>query len=89
MTNKHRKVWKVISRKPLSGKQTWPKILEEDKILGLARSYASLDSVCFSFCDWGCGWVQFNYAQNPISETNFSYFFVAFSVSTYHSVCFV
>jgi len=25
MANKHRKVWKVISRKPLSGKQTQPK----------------------------------------------------------------
>jgi hypothetical protein len=24
MTNKHMKVWKVVSRKPLSGKQTWP-----------------------------------------------------------------
>jgi hypothetical protein len=45
------KVWKVVSRKPLFRKQTWPKILEEDKILGLARSYASLDSVCFSFYD--------------------------------------
>jgi len=25
MANKHRKVWKVVSRKPLSGKQTQPK----------------------------------------------------------------
>ena len=25
MTNKHKKVWKVISRKPLSGKQTQQK----------------------------------------------------------------
>jgi len=25
MANKYRKVWKVISRKPLSGKQTEPK----------------------------------------------------------------
>jgi len=25
MTNKHRKVWKVVSRKPLSRKQTRPK----------------------------------------------------------------
>jgi hypothetical protein len=25
MANKHKKVWKVISRKPLSGKQTQPK----------------------------------------------------------------
>jgi hypothetical protein len=25
MTNKYRKVWKVVSRKPLSGKQTQPK----------------------------------------------------------------
>jgi hypothetical protein len=25
MANKHRKVWKVISQKPLSGKQTQPK----------------------------------------------------------------
>jgi hypothetical protein len=25
MTNKHRKVWKVVSRKVNSGKQTWPK----------------------------------------------------------------
>jgi hypothetical protein len=25
MSNKHRKVWKVIFRKPLSGKQTQPK----------------------------------------------------------------
>jgi len=25
MTNKHRKIWKVVSRKPLSGKQTQPK----------------------------------------------------------------
>jgi hypothetical protein len=25
MINKHIKVWKVVSRKPLSGKQTWPK----------------------------------------------------------------
>jgi len=24
MTNKHRKVWKVVFRKPLSGKQTQP-----------------------------------------------------------------
>jgi hypothetical protein len=24
MANKHRKVWKVVSRKRLSGKQTWP-----------------------------------------------------------------
>jgi hypothetical protein len=24
MVNKHRKVWKVISRKVNSGKQTWP-----------------------------------------------------------------
>jgi hypothetical protein len=24
MANKHRKVWKVVSRKLLSGKQTWP-----------------------------------------------------------------
>jgi hypothetical protein len=25
MANKHRKVWKVVSRKVNSGKQTWPK----------------------------------------------------------------
>jgi hypothetical protein len=25
MKNKHRKVWKVVSRKMNSGKQTWPK----------------------------------------------------------------
>jgi hypothetical protein len=25
MANKHRKIWKVVSRKPLSGKQTQPK----------------------------------------------------------------
>jgi hypothetical protein len=25
MANKHRKVWKVVSRKLLSGKQTWSK----------------------------------------------------------------
>jgi hypothetical protein len=27
MANKHRKVWKVISRKLLSRKQTWPKFI--------------------------------------------------------------
>jgi len=26
MANKHRKVWKVVSRKVNSGKQTWPKL---------------------------------------------------------------
>jgi hypothetical protein len=26
MPNKHRKVWKVVSRKVNSGKQTWPKL---------------------------------------------------------------
>jgi hypothetical protein len=25
MANKHEKVWKVVSRKLLPGKQTWPK----------------------------------------------------------------
>ena len=29
MANKHRKVWKVVSRKLLSGKQTWPYIHKE------------------------------------------------------------
>jgi hypothetical protein len=27
MANKHKKVWKVVSRKVNSGKQTWPKCL--------------------------------------------------------------
>jgi hypothetical protein len=27
MANKHRKVWKVVSGKLLSGKQTWPKLI--------------------------------------------------------------
>jgi hypothetical protein len=27
MANKHRKVWKVVSRKVNSGKQTWPRLL--------------------------------------------------------------
>jgi len=32
MTNKHRKVWKVVSRKPLSRKQTWPKTYKNNTI---------------------------------------------------------
>jgi len=28
MTNKHRKVWKVVSRKVNSGKQTWPRFIK-------------------------------------------------------------
>jgi hypothetical protein len=29
MANKHRKVWKVVSRKVNSGKQTWPSYVWE------------------------------------------------------------
>jgi len=32
MANKHRKVWKVVSRKPLSRKQTWPKREEREVV---------------------------------------------------------
>jgi hypothetical protein len=32
MVNKHRKVYKVISRKVISGKQTWPSKISSFKI---------------------------------------------------------
>ena len=44
MANKNRKVWKVVSRKLLSGKQTWPKSDHEfseadyDRIIEHAKS---------------------------------------------------
>jgi len=41
MTNKHRKVWKVVSRKVNSGKQTWPR----KWIPGKVNSWKTLSSV--------------------------------------------
>jgi hypothetical protein len=48
MANKHRKVWKVIFRKPLLKKQTWPKLyssflnLKSDKNLTYREALNSL-----------------------------------------------
>jgi hypothetical protein len=51
MTNKHRKVWKVISRKPLSGKQTQLKgktlFLETKPNFSLTGKCFPLTGKCF------------------------------------------
>jgi hypothetical protein len=47
MANKHRKVWKVIFRKPLSGKQTQPEIAVETKQSHLDRREMEWDLTRF------------------------------------------
>ena len=58
MANKHKKVWKVVSRKPLSGKQTQPKrkhfprnqtkFFFDWKVFSVDRKVFSVDRKVFS-----------------------------------------
>jgi hypothetical protein len=52
MANKHRKVWKVVSRKMNSGKQTWPKyLLINKKTFGLGKHnflWRPIDTIKFN-----------------------------------------
>jgi hypothetical protein len=45
MANKHRKVWKVVSRKMNSGKQTWPYCRVESLIGRAQFSRADTDII--------------------------------------------
>jgi hypothetical protein len=67
MANKHRKVWKVVSRKMNSGKQTWPKA-SNDIIWHWQSSSWSLTVSAFSFLIF-LTW-SFNYPKGTISKPN-------------------
>jgi hypothetical protein len=60
MANKHRKVWKVVSRKMNSEKQTWPKVVG----LGDARMSDLYELPCTSTYTKVCGSVIIIVFQN-------------------------
>jgi len=80
MANKHRKVWKVVSRKPLSGKQTQPK--------GKTFSWKPnqiffLTGKCFPLTNFPNGKqtqesLESGFPESEFRETNMAYFSVSF-----------
>jgi hypothetical protein len=78
MANKHRKVWKVVSRKSLSGKQTQPKekVFSVDrKVFPLTRKCFSLTGKCFPLTNFPNGKqtqesLESGFPKSEFRETN-------------------
>jgi hypothetical protein len=70
MANKHRKVWKVISRKSLSGKQTQPKLKRENTFLETKPNF-SLTGKCFPLTNFPNGKQPQESLESGFPETTF------------------